>query len=121
MGGLSTVKHKTAIWDAIIDAERNSASAPESCALKFLLVSDPLKSGPSISVQLTLMVPAFWILLKWKGSAGADPLMQRLIFGSKDASALLGVCYIKNRSHKVTSSDFGPFIIRYLYSARGRI
>lgn len=59
--------------------------------------------------------------MKWKGSPGADPSMQRLIFGSKDASALLGVCYIKNRSDKVTSSDFGPFIIRYLFSARGRI
>lgn len=31
MGGLSTVKHKTAIWDAIIDAERNSARARVLC------------------------------------------------------------------------------------------
>lgn len=74
MGGLSTVKHKTAIWDAITVAERNSASAPESCALKFLFVSDPLKSGPSISVQPTLMVTAFWDSLEMERISMCRPV-----------------------------------------------
>lgn len=40
-GGLSTVKHKTVIWDTIINAEQDSAGVKQSYALEVFIVFDP--------------------------------------------------------------------------------